>query len=223
MSDRLTLPRAILFDWDNTLVDNWLCIHAALNATLRAMGHAEWTIEESRLRVRASLRDSFPVMFGNRWEEAQTVFHEAFRTHHLDMLRVLDGAAALLQALHEDGVSLFVVSNKTGGYLRREADALDWTRYFKRLVGAQDASADKPNRACIDFALDGSLIEPAADVWFLGDAAIDMRCALTANCTPILVGTPPEDEDFSDARPHCHVDDLNQFFRLYSSVKERHF
>ncbi len=220
MSDRLAAPKAILFDWDNTLVDNWMCIHAAVNATLGAMGHPLWTVEESRLRVRASLRDSFPVLFGDRWEEAQAVFHAAFRTHHVEMLTVLDGAASLLDDLYNDGVSLFVVSNKTGGYLRREADALGWTRYFKRLVGAQDASADKPNRACIDFALDGTLITPGPDVWFLGDAAIDMRCALAADCTPILVGTPPEDEDFSDARPNCHVEDLNEFFKLYLSAKE---
>jgi phosphoglycolate phosphatase len=103
--------------------------------------------------------------------------------------------------------------------LRREAEALGWTRHFKRLVGAQDASADKPNRACIDFALEGSLIEPSSDVWFLGDAAIDMRCALAADCTPILVGTPPADEDFSNARPVCRVEDLYFFYKLYIDSK----
>lgn len=216
-------PKAILFDWDNTLVDNWMCIHTALNETLAAMGHATWTVTESRLRVRASLRDSFPVLFGDRWEEAQAIFHNAFRTHHLDMLRVIDGAATLLEQLSTDGVALFVVSNKTGGYLRREAEALGWTRHFKRLVGAQDASADKPDRACIDFALHGSLIEPSGDVWFLGDAAIDMRCALAADCTPILVGTPPADEDFSNATPFCHVEDLQLFRRLYLNSKMQLF
>ena len=28
---RLPRPRAILFDWDNTLVDSWVTIHEALN------------------------------------------------------------------------------------------------------------------------------------------------------------------------------------------------
>jgi phosphoglycolate phosphatase len=40
--------------------------------------------------------------------------------------------------------------------LRREAAALDWERYFARLVGAQDAAADKPDRAAVDLALAGS-------------------------------------------------------------------
>ena len=30
-------PRAILFDWDNTLVDSWATIHEALNFVMAAM------------------------------------------------------------------------------------------------------------------------------------------------------------------------------------------
>ena len=37
------LPRAILFDWDNTLVESWGVIHEAMNLTLDAMGHPRWT------------------------------------------------------------------------------------------------------------------------------------------------------------------------------------
>ena len=33
-------PRAILFDWDNTLADNWTAITTAMNATLAAMDRA---------------------------------------------------------------------------------------------------------------------------------------------------------------------------------------
>ena len=34
MTPNLSKPRAIVFDWDNTLVDSWPCIHTAMNATL---------------------------------------------------------------------------------------------------------------------------------------------------------------------------------------------
>jgi phosphoglycolate phosphatase len=29
--NKLSIPRAILFDWDNTLVDTWPLIHTAMN------------------------------------------------------------------------------------------------------------------------------------------------------------------------------------------------
>jgi phosphoglycolate phosphatase len=195
-------------------VDNWPSIHAALNATLEAMGHPLWTYEETRLRVRASLRDSFPEMFGDRWKEARNIFYAAFAERHLQNLRPIEGAAELLKAASEQGITLGVVSNKTGKYLRNEADALGWTGYFARIVGAQDAPADKPDRAPIDFALSDTGIEPAINVWFVGDAAIDMRCALAAGCLPVLVGTPVAEEDFTDATPAHHVPDLAALSKL---------
>ena len=46
------LPRAILFDWDNTLVDTWPVIHDSMNVTLTHMGWEPWTMDETRARVR---------------------------------------------------------------------------------------------------------------------------------------------------------------------------
>ena len=40
-------PRALLFDWDNTLVDNWDVITDAMNAVYDAFGMPRWTIEEA--------------------------------------------------------------------------------------------------------------------------------------------------------------------------------
>ena len=57
-------PRAILFDWDNTLVDSWETIHEALNVVMAAMGRPLWSLHETKARVRLSLRESFPLHFG---------------------------------------------------------------------------------------------------------------------------------------------------------------
>ena len=53
-------PKAIIFDWDDTLIDNWQAIHAALNLTLNKMGHERWSFEKTKSNVRRSMRDSFP-------------------------------------------------------------------------------------------------------------------------------------------------------------------
>ncbi|MEE8084485.1 MAG: HAD hydrolase-like protein, partial [Alphaproteobacteria bacterium] len=76
-------PRAIIFDWDNTLVDVWPAIHDALNTTFVAMDHPPWSLVETRSRVRESLRDSLPEMFGARWTEARKIFYDRYAAVHL--------------------------------------------------------------------------------------------------------------------------------------------
>jgi phosphoglycolate phosphatase len=182
-------PGAILFDWDNTLVDTWPVIHDALVVTFEAMGHPPWSLDETKERVRRSLRDSFPALFGGRWEEARRLYLETFTSIHLERLTALSDAETLLSSLAADGYYLAVVSNKTGPILRREAEHLGWTPYFRRLVGAGDADADKPDPAPVHAALAGSGIAPSA-AWFVGDTALDMECAEQAGCVPVLLGDP---------------------------------
>ena len=133
-------PRAIIFDWDNTLVDTWPTIHAALRLTFETMGVEPWTLEQTRQRVRRSMRESFPELFGDRWTKARDVFYEAYERVHLSSLTPCVGAAEVLEALATRGLYLGVISNKTGRYLRSEARHLGWHGYFGRLVGAGDVA-----------------------------------------------------------------------------------
>ncbi len=209
----LPRPRAILFDWDNTLIDSWAVIHDALNETLAHMGHPLWTRAETESRVRASLRDSFPTLFGARWQEAEKVFYDAFSRLHLERLVPLPGSEALLGELADAGYYLGVVSNKRGNFLRLEAERLGWQRHFRQLSGAGDASRDKPCREHVDHALGVGTMNPGPiagpDVWFVGDADIDMLCARNAGCRAILVrAQAPAGDEFAEAAPDLHFPNL---------------
>ena len=188
LPDNLSRPDAVLFDWDNTLVDNWASIHDALNVTLVAMGHEPWTKAEVKARVRASARDSFPAMFGDRWEEAATIFYDRFETAHIDTLETLPGADALVRGLGTGPIYIGVVSNKRGDLLRKEAAALGWTNLFGRIVGANDAQVDKPAPDPIFLALRDSGVQAGRNVWYVGDAVIDLECANNAGCVAVLIG-----------------------------------
>jgi phosphoglycolate phosphatase len=202
----LERPRAVIFDWDNTLIDSWHAILDAQNHTLAAFGLEPWTLEETRERVRGSMRDSFPALFGARWREAGEVFYRRFTERHMQTLQPLPGAAALLEELHGSGLYLAVVSNKKGDYLRREAAHLRWDRYFGRVVGAFDAARDKPAADPVHLALKGSGIEAGSSVWFAGDADIDLECAINASCIPVLLReTAPEPMEFDPHPPIVYV------------------
>lgn len=206
-------PRALLFDWDNTLVDSWPVIHDALVVTFEAMGHEPWTLAETKERVRHSLREAFPALFGDRWEEARQLYLDAFTSVHLQRLAAIVGAETMIQSLAADGYYLGVVSNKTGSVLRREAEHLGWSRHFRRLVGAGDASADKPDPAPVRVALAGSGVIPS-DAWFVGDTALDMECAVKSGCIPVLLGVPEAvDTELVKSKPMLHFSDCADLLR----------
>lgn len=203
----VSLPSAIIFDWDNTLVDSWPVIRDALNTTLTAYDMAPWTLAETRQRVRKSLRESFPDLFGDKWQEAADVFYGRYEEIHAAMIEPIIGTSDLLSAISDLGIYQCVVSNKRGDYLRKEAAQLGWSHYFGQLVGATDAPRDKPASDPVHMALKDSGVSADPAVWFIGDTDIDMECAIRANCAAILLRPePPEGVEFGDYAPHFHFE-----------------
>ena len=188
----MTLPRAIVWDWDDTLVDGWSAIAAGLNAAFDAFGMPAWSVEETRARVRRSLRDSFPGIFGAEWERARDIFYREVRARHLQVVRAMPGAEAMLRVAARVG-PMAVVSNKQGPLLRAEADKLGWTPRFRALVGAADTRGDKPDPAPLLLALAACGVRAGPEVWYVGDTALDMEAARRVGCRAVLLGNASHD------------------------------
>jgi phosphoglycolate phosphatase len=211
-------PRAVLFDWDNTLIDSWATIHEALNRALAAMGWPPWSFDETRRRARLSIRESFPARFGERWQEAAQLYLDHFQAIHLERLTPLPGRAELLQRLAAAGFYLGVVSNKTGPILRLEVERLGWSALFGGIVGAGDAVADKPHPAPVRLALEPGGLAPADDVWFVGDTGLDMACARNAGCVAVLLGEAADAAEFAEAAPQLAFADGASLFRFLQGL-----
>jgi len=214
----LTRPRAILFDWDNTLVDSWATIHEALNVVMAAMDKPRWSLQETKERVRLSLRESFPLHFGDRWEEARQIYLDTFRAIHLERLSPLPGRGKLLRDLFQEGIFLGVVSNKTGSLLRREAERIGWSTLFGSVVGAGDAAVDKPDAAPVTLALGPSSIVASETVWFVGDTGVDMECAQNSGCVPVLLGSSVTEQEFSRCAPRLVFPDGASLFHFVQGL-----
>ena len=202
----LPRPSAIVWDWDNTLVDGWAAIAAGLNAAFAAFGLPPWSVEEVRARVRRSLRESFPEVFSADWERARDIFYAEVRARHLGVLSPMPGAAEALRA----GAALTpmaVNSNKQGPLLRAEAAHLGWAGMFRGLVGAGDAEADKPDPAPMRLALAACGVPAGPAVWYVGDTALDMQAARAVGCAAVLVGNAEHDGGVANAMPDARFAD----------------
>ncbi len=216
MTGSATLPEAVIFDWDDTLAENWLSIHGALNAALTAMDHAPWSMERARANIRLSMRESFPEMFGDRWKDAADIFYQHIRANHLETLKALNYAPDLLEYLSGLNISLGIVSNKAGDLLRAECTHLGWSDYFVNIIGAGDADKDKPAPDPIYLCLENTGIKPSLNTWYVGDAPTDLQCAKNAGVTAVLIKDSAITPDYAEFPPRHHFKNLNKMAEFLS-------
>jgi phosphoglycolate phosphatase len=211
----LLQPDAVLFDWDDTLVDTWPIVHEALNIVLMDYGMSPWTLSEVKERGHQSARDSAPLLFGDRWEEALDLFYRKVKEIHLrDGLKLMAGAADLIAQLSSTPLPLGIVSNKRGDLLRKEVNYLGWSQHFKAIVGSGDAEKDKPHPEPIFFALSSMNMEPSSTVWMIGDSPSDWFAGKAAGCKVIAMGENIQDHP-SDCISVANCHDLKKILMLF--------
>lgn len=87
-------PRVVLFDWDNTLMDTTPVLFKAFCAMRRHYDLPEYSMEEYQAKTGLSLRETFPDLFGDKWEEAKKVYLDAYRENHLTLLTPFEKRAS---------------------------------------------------------------------------------------------------------------------------------
>lgn len=214
----LTRPRALLFDWDNTLVDTLPVIHHALHQTMEQWNLPCWSMAEVKLRVGKSMRDAFPAIFGDEWEAAGAFYLQQYRACHLQQLQPLPGALSVMEYASNANVFTAIVSNKTSRNLHIEMEHLGWTSYVDSIVGAGDAAQDKPATDPAVLALQGTDITLSPDVWFVGDTTTDLGCAQAGNMAAILYGDVSLDDEtgtsYRGFPVHAHTPDHSALLKL---------
>lgn len=184
----LHLPEAIFFDWDGTLVDSYGFLNGAHN-NVRSQFGMEPLPEGGFARFFGLPREQlFIDIYGNRSEEAKAAFEKYYLANHLHDLEVLDGVEEMLECIAQSGIIMGVVSNKKSRFLQAEVLHLGWDKYFHDIViGAGDASADKPDGAPILLAAKKAGNLSSSKIWYVGDTHIDVQASLSAGCPCILV------------------------------------
>lgn len=181
------LPKAIVFDWDNTLVEGWSKIQFALNSVFRHFNLPEWDIETVAANAHRSARDSFPEKFGENAEEALKIFYNSYKKCQI-IPEALDQSEEMLKLVNDMNIYSAILSNKNGDLLRTEVAEKKWGQYFSEIIGATDCDEDKPSIIPMQKALSGvDRFEPK-DIWFVGDTKVDVEMARNYGCVSVVYG-----------------------------------
>lgn len=180
-------PKAIFFDWDGTLADSYAFLNEAHSHVLQALGFAPFRKDEFKDYFGKPREVLYRHIYKDKSEDAKTLF-EVYVNENTHKLRFMYGADRLLKTLDDMGMIMGVVSNKKGSIVRREIENFGWTGFFKTIVAAGEAKADKPSGeplllAAEHIGLSGS--QPFA--WYVGDTEIDLQAAREAKCPVILI------------------------------------
>ena len=187
MRKRAYLPvRAVLFDWDGTLLNSFAGQTRAYLAMFRALGVAWNTRDLERFyspnwyRVYRAAR-----LPRAKWAEADRLWTHAYST---ETPHLMIGARTTVESLRHKYV-LGIVSSGNRPRVRGELRRFELARYFSACVCNEDSPKKKPHPAPLELALTQLNTNPAECV-YVGDAPEDIEMARRAGVRPIGVLGP---------------------------------
>jgi phosphoglycolate phosphatase len=193
-STRTLAGATIAFDLDGTLVDTAPDLIGALNQVLREEGLPDLPLASARMLVgqgaRALIERGFLVA-GEPLSPAEIPrlfdrFIDIYLARIANESRPFEGVEAALDALADAGAALCVCTNKRTDLSLALLDALNLTRRFTAVIGADRAPAPKPDPRHIAAAIAaaGGTMDRALMV---GDSINDIAAARAAGTPSICV------------------------------------
>ncbi len=203
----LSHPQAVVFDWDNTLVDSWLLIHEALNFTFKKFGKETWSLEKTKIKIHRSIKDTLPILFQDDWQDAVKIYRNYYESIQRN-LKPFDYAEETLRALHSRKIPICIVTNKKNHLIDNEIKMFGWEKYFEYVVASGDLELDKPSPIGVNFVLEKIHKTPSKDIWFVGDSVTDMETAYNSGCLPVFFGEDDYESDrYKNCRPKVYFPD----------------
>ena len=181
--------RAILFDLDGTLIDQFQAIHQAFKRVLTEMGYPNPSYEKVKRSVGgASLTTMTKLIGSERAEEAVRRLRPIFEEEMLLGLKALPGSSEILEFCKSNGLKAAVLTNKHGPHARAVCDHLNFSELLSFTLGADDTEWKKPDPRLTLHALK-QLECNAEETLYLGDSPYDYETAQQADLKCILVAT----------------------------------
>lgn len=200
--------QAILFDFDYTLGDATASIYEGFCYGFEQMGLPKPEIGAVRETVGYILEDGFTILTGEkdsaRRAEFRRWFQEKVEGRQAEMTRLFPGAAELLQALHDRGVKLGVVTSKRRSTLQDILRRYELLELMTVTVGGETVKRPKPDPEGLLGAI-GTLGVDKGKALYCGDTTIDAATGQNAGVdfSAVLNGTTPASA--FEAYPHVHI------------------
>lgn len=207
--------RAVLFDFDGTLVDSYPAIAASVNH-VRARRHQP-PLPESEVRKHVG-RGPYYLIEHTVGEAHVEEDLAEYRAHHPSVMlagtKLLPGAISVLASLRRSGRRLALCSNKPRPFSQEILVHLGLREYFEVVIGPEDVDRPKPAPDMVKLALLQLGVSPT-EALYVGDMSVDIQTGHGAGVPVWVVSTGSESEqELRLAQPDRLLRDLAELLDL---------
>lgn len=210
-------PENVIFDWDNTLADSNYHMKWVMDKTLEILESQGYFTTTSRAcywqMPLSTLFAKYPDYVA---KEAVKIYVSLYQELPYSKVKLFKGARNILNFLINYKVNLYIISNKSGFFVRREAINLNIDKYFKNICGAGDTNYQKPSKEIIEKTLNGTFCPKKT--FFVGDSILDLQCANNACIKCILISE--KDKIPTNNKSVVILPDLKSFLTYLKLLKK---
>mgnify|MGYP000855553666 FL=1 len=204
--------KAVLFDFDMTLIDSSHAITRCLNGMAEELNLPSVT----RNQVLSTIGLPIEAAWRSLWGDFRPEWLEHYRNHYSarerSELKPLPGAVSLLERLGHRGIRRGVVTNRR--FARVSVEAVGLASYFEAIVGLESVERPKPFPDSLELGLK-LLNVGREDAVFVGDTDIDVRTGLAAGVRVVGIATGNHPlRELSEAGAWKTVPDLESLGKL---------
>ena len=172
-----------LFDLDGTLIDSGEGITNSVAYSLKKFGIDITDKSELYSFIGPPLHESYMKFYGFSEEKAKLAveyYREYYRKKGIFENQIYEGVEALLQRLHDKGITLMVATSKPELFARQILEQLNLADYFTCIAGANMDQTMTKKAEVISYALTTAGISDASKAIMIGDREHDILGAKAA-------------------------------------------
>ena len=216
---KLPIPvRAVILDWDGTLLDSYHADARAYQFMFRALrikfsgGDLDRHYSPDWYRVYRAAK-----IPRSQWELADKLWAKGYARENP---RLLPGARALLKKLSSSYL-LALVTSGDRERVHRQLRKFDFLRLFRVCICSEDASHRKPHPAPLRKAMQCLGVMPA-DCVYVGDTPEDIEMARRARVRSIgVIGPFPSSTRLVAAHPDALIHSITELAEILAPAKRQ--
>ena len=210
--------RAILFDLDGTLIDQFEAIYKAFSQVIEEMGFLKPNFETVKKAVGGASEATMTKLIGKKYAvEAVQRLRPIFEKEMLNGLKALPGSIEILRFCKNNNIRTAVLTNKHGPHARTACEYLNFVPPLEFVLGANDTKWKKPDPELTLLAID-RIKSTKKETIYIGDSPYDYNTAQNAGIPCSLVSTGTHSKLELEKLCECPIYE-NLISLLHSEIK----